>query len=313
MLGTVRFIYRPAPARISNVLYVHCKQFTCTVPRFLYICMVQLDTYTLPSLHRNNIGMSCSALKLGSEASSCGSSPSRGNRIGAFPFRLATCASELTIAPTASPPNSSPTISYNIPDKRKEEVGQETLRQKEVCDSYIASGLTWNVTVKFLMENLIKMGCPPPPRFIRCIDCGSTKAGGGFGILEETSTREYQPSVSSNVRESITQPQPQPCDSETKHLLHSQRHDDMYSSSRKLVPEIFLCQQHLVNEQHAHESLVHELIHAVDLCRYVIFPCSSFDFSIHAFSHFIIFRLEQTWIQSIIAYIWPVPRFEQKI
>ena len=35
----------------------------------------------------------------------------------------------------------------------------------------------------------------------------------------------------------------------------------------RLLPEIFLCQQHLVNEEHAHQSMVHELIHAIDLCR----------------------------------------------
>jgi inner membrane protease ATP23 len=35
----------------------------------------------------------------------------------------------------------------------------------------------------------------------------------------------------------------------------------------KLLPEIFLCQQHVRNESHAHEALAHELIHAIDLCR----------------------------------------------
>ena len=35
----------------------------------------------------------------------------------------------------------------------------------------------------------------------------------------------------------------------------------------KLLPEIFLCQQHLRDETHAHEAMVHELIHAVDMCR----------------------------------------------
>jgi inner membrane protease ATP23 len=95
------------------------------------------------------------------------------------------------------------------------------------------------------MENLVNMGCKPPSRFIRCIDCGNVKAGGGFGILEETI---------SNL----------PCDPK-KNLSFNGKEEE--TSVRKLVPEIFLCQQHLVNEQHAHESLVHELIHAIDLCR----------------------------------------------
>ena len=37
--------------------------------------------------------------------------------------------------------------------------------------------------------------------------------------------------------------------------------------SIKIKPEIFLCQQYLENEIMAHKTLVHELIHAIDMCR----------------------------------------------
>jgi len=148
--------------------------------------------------------------------------------------------------PTTGSTNHSQTVKINA---------HESKLQKEVCDGYIASGLTWNVTIKFLMDNLMKMGCKPPPRFIQCIDCGNTKAGGGFGILEETISNLHS-------NESSSSHHPQACDPKNLH----QTRTDTYT--KKLVPEIFLCQQHLVNEQHAHESLIHELIHAIDLCRY---------------------------------------------
>jgi inner membrane protease ATP23 len=34
-----------------------------------------------------------------------------------------------------------------------------------------------------------------------------------------------------------------------------------------IVPEIYVCQQYMRNELHAHKTLVHELVHAVDQCR----------------------------------------------
>jgi len=223
----------------------------------------------------------------------CYSTSSRNNRMGAFPFLLATSAAIPNNTPTTSPSTASSSISSKIPEERTP-IKQETQRQKEVCDGYIASGLTWNVTIKFLMENLLKMGCQPPPRFIRCIDCGSTKAGGGFGILEETIARVNQQNAFNHRSDpsAVTQP----CDSKNRLSVETET-----LPSKKLVPEIFLCQQHLVNEQHAHESLVHELIHAIDLCRYefdivllrLFYTCTHWD-SIHASFLFFLFDPTRT-------------------
>jgi hypothetical protein len=55
-------------------------------------------------------------------------------------------------------------------------------------------------------------------------------------------------------------------------LLAKQRDGD---AKLRLLPQIYLCQQHLRNETHAHESMVHELIHAVDMCRTKMDPINN--------------------------------------
>lgn len=255
-------------------LFEQSSQFTTSL--FPYFCP------NLIVMFNQNQG---SAPSISQESSPFTSSSIRGGKFGAFPFFLATSSSsslsDLTNAPIefASPSktSSSPISTSNANEQSL--VNQEMTRQKEVCDNYIVSGLTWNVTIKFLMERLVNMGCKPPPRFIRCIDCGNTKAGGGFGILEERISHYHPETESSEInkrheydRKGVIQQQAI-CDDPKK----NQSIYNADTSSRKLVPEIFLCQQHLVNEQHAHESLVHELIHAIDLCRYghftgMIFP-----------------------------------------
>ena len=62
----------------------------------------------------------------------------------------------------------------------------EQAKYHEACNKYVESGFTRNVTVKFLMERLIGLGCNPPKDFVCCIDCGDKMAGGGFGVIEET-------------------------------------------------------------------------------------------------------------------------------
>ena len=69
----------------------------------------------------------------------------------------------------------------------------------EACNKYVESGFTRNVTVKFLMERLIGLGCNPPKGFVRCIDCGDKMAGGGFGVIEETILPE---SMNTSINES---------------------------------------------------------------------------------------------------------------
>lgn len=129
-------------------------------------------------------------------------------------------------------------------------------KERDICDKYVQKGLNWNVTVQFLLDRLVQLGCPPPPGLIRCVDCGDKQAAGGFGVVEEVerTTKERDPS-----KKYCAQTQ-----QEINTLLSDEREG---KAKLKLLPEIFLCQQHLRDETHAHEAMVHELIHAVDMCR----------------------------------------------
>lgn len=55
-------------------------------------------------------------------------------------------------------------------------------------------------------------------------------------------------------------------ESQIKELLDKQKEG---KTKIRLLPEIYLCQNkgRLIDEDHAHKALVHELIHAIDLCR----------------------------------------------
>ena len=82
-------------------------------------------------------------------------------------------------------------------------------------------------------------------------------AGGGFGVLVEEN------SSSSDSCGNKTQA---PSERDIKELLDKKKDG---SSKLRLLPEIYLChnKSHIMDEEHAHKALVHELIHAIDLCR----------------------------------------------
>lgn len=117
-----------------------------------------------------------------------------------------------------------------------------------LCNEWVASGITKNKAIQFLLKTLVDSGCTPPDSFIRCTQCKQPQAG-GFGVLESTDGDTQQSS----------KPQCQKSYDDIKQQLQQ--------SPTKLLPEIFLCQQYLENEQHVHRTLHHELIHAIDFCR----------------------------------------------
>ncbi|KAL3800362.1 hypothetical protein HJC23_003658 [Cyclotella cryptica] len=149
---------------------------------------------------------------------------------------------------------------------------EQEAKDREKCDKYVRNGLNRNVTVQFLLERLIQLGCPPPPGLIRCVDCGDKPAAGGFGVVEEVQTA---PIVQRDGSDSTTPQKKGNCFQTQKEI------DSLLSDHRegkvklKLLPEIFLCQQHLRDETHAHEAMVHELIHAVDMCRTKMEPMTN--------------------------------------
>lgn len=200
----------------------------------------------------------------------------------AFPFML------------ASSPSVSPSSSRRNEENSNKKEEQE--KYKMYCDGYVRSGLTRNVTIQFLMNRLIEMGCNPPKGFIKCVDCGDKRAGGGFGVVEETI---LSPAPNMSVVRDGALPNKDSMDSRIEFEKQVQERklrrcnggdggvttmqdlqqqilaQNQGKTKLRLLPEIFLCQQHLVNEQHAHESMVHELIHAIDLCRTKMDPINN--------------------------------------
>jgi len=139
----------------------------------------------------------------------------------------------------------------------KRNAEEKAAKDKQTCEKYVKNGLNRNVTVQFLYDRLLNLGCKPPENLIRCLDCKDNQRGGGFGAVEEI---EISPTAKKiNKDDSCAQTK-----KDIDALLAKQRDK---GAKLRLVPEIYLCQQHLMNETHAHEAMVHELIHAVDMCR----------------------------------------------
>jgi len=152
----------------------------------------------------------------------------------------------------------------NIKSKEKIEREEQQAGYKERCDGYVRSGLTGDPTIQFLIKQLTEMGCEPPKRFIRCLDCGDRPMGGGFGVIEETAVSNVEDNFLDDVKRRAATEQCQRSEKDLRDQLRAQRDG---KSKLRLLPEIFLCQQNIRNKTHAHQSLAHELIHAVDLCR----------------------------------------------
>mmetsp|Transcript_27297 Transcript_27297/g.31161 ORF Transcript_27297/g.31161 Transcript_27297/m.31161 type:complete len:249 (-) Transcript_27297:127-873(-) len=136
------------------------------------------------------------------------------------------------------------------------------------CDKYIKRGLARDKTVQFLLERLKSMGCNPPEGFIRCVDCGKL-AGGGFGLVEETALVQHD---NENTKNRAAPSQCQPSMNDLHKLFQAQKEG---KSILTLKPEIYLCQQYLQSESHARQSMIHELVHAIDMCRTKMDPLNN--------------------------------------
>jgi len=140
---------------------------------------------------------------------------------------------------------------------------EEVQNNMERCNKFIQTGFSRNVTIQFLLNRLVNMGCTPPAGFVSCIDCGDRMAGGGFGVLVEESqstTTKSQSGVGKRGSSACA-----PSERDIKNMLDKQKD----GKTVRLLPEIYLCHNryHLIDEGHAHKAMVHELIHAIDLCR----------------------------------------------
>mmetsp|Transcript_34567 Transcript_34567/g.83479 ORF Transcript_34567/g.83479 Transcript_34567/m.83479 type:complete len:299 (-) Transcript_34567:238-1134(-) len=190
-------------------------------------------------------------------------------------------------------------------DQKQRDDEKQKLEDQQTCDSYVQKGLTSNTTVQFLLEKLENMGCTPPPGFIQCLDCEGKPVSGGFGMLQEevdydddgvggggvhqsqavaaaaaaaTASTSSVP-IPSNTLNTTQQQQEQQyqeqqqqrrrpdCTKSREEILDQFRRDKDGTSKLRLVPEIYLCQEHVSGPKHAENILKHELIHAIDMCR----------------------------------------------
>jgi inner membrane protease ATP23 len=129
------------------------------------------------------------------------------------------------------------------------------------CNEWVETGLTQNKAIQFLVQHLVDLGCSPPEGFIQCVSC-EKPAAGGFGMVQETLIPKTGRIDGSSAGES--NPCSNPTGQDLRKLLERERNG---TSTLRVNPEIFICQQYMENERMAHKTLHHELIHAIDMCR----------------------------------------------
>ena len=157
-------------------------------------------------------------------------------------------------------------IIEDITARESQKTAQQKAQDKSTCEQYVQNGLKRDVTVQFLYERLLQLGCRPPDDLIRCVDCGTKPVAGGFGVVEEIdSTTAAQNNAASAAACAQTQ--------QEINTLIAKQNDG--KAKLKLLPDIFLCQQNIQNETHARESMAHELIHAIDMCRTKMDPINN--------------------------------------
>lgn len=142
---------------------------------------------------------------------------------------------------------------------------------RTTCDDYVKAGLTGNKTIQFLIENLVRMGCTPPEGFIQCLDCEGKPVSGGFGMLQEeplaSRGSDSPKKINQGHRLSKTTKKKPDCTKTTQEILDQFQRDKDGITKLHLQPEIYLCQENVTGPKHANTILIHELIHAIDMCR----------------------------------------------
>lgn len=158
-------------------------------------------------------------------------------------------------------------MSYNEFFNTKTKDTDRRKKKRDNCKRYVETGINRNVNIRFLLDNLIAMGCKPPEHFIQCIDCGGRQAAGGFGVIEiipedkKINVQNFNGVMENN---------------QCKYTLQSTIGDNCSSHhNKKIIPGIFLCENNLKSEMHTHQSMSHEIIHAIDFCRSKMDPVNN--------------------------------------
>mmetsp|Transcript_27707 Transcript_27707/g.61006 ORF Transcript_27707/g.61006 Transcript_27707/m.61006 type:complete len:248 (-) Transcript_27707:1135-1878(-) len=144
----------------------------------------------------------------------------------------------------------------------------ENNKSRTTCDGYVQAGLTGNKTIQFLIQNLVQMGCTPPEGFIQCLDCEGKPVSGGFGMLQEDSLVTDGSKSSDIPNKQMSEATKKPdCTKSTQEILDQFQRDKDGKTKLSLRPEIYICQENVSGPKHANTILIHELIHAIDMCR----------------------------------------------
>jgi hypothetical protein len=153
-------------------------------------------------------------------------------------------------------------------------VHEDPKEASKLCNQWVENGLTKNKVIQFLVQNLVDSGCTPPAHFIRCMSCDQPAAG-GFGMVQErvitapsTSTNAKSTNATaSQLAASQKIKDKEQCNRTQADLQTLLNREKSGASTLEIKPEIFLCQQYMDNELMTHKTMVHELIHAIDMCR----------------------------------------------
>ena len=180
--------------------------------------------------------------------------------------------SDNTTKEAAATSSEEASIIESIAARESQKTAEQKAQDKSKCEQYVKNGLKRDVTVQFLYERLLQLGCRPPDDLIRCVDCGTKPVAGGFGVVEEIDVSDST-ATRNNVSSSSSSSSPCAQTQEEINTLIAKQKDG--KAKLKLLPDIFLCQQNIQNETHARESMAHELIHAIDMCRTKMDPINN--------------------------------------
>lgn len=137
-------------------------------------------------------------------------------------------------------------------------VRKDSEEASRLCQNWVDSALTKNKSIQFLVQQLVDLGCTPPDRFIRCTSCAQPAAG-GFGMVEET--------VLDKSSLKSTSDRKLQCQRTFQDVREQLQREDDGTSTLKIKPEIYICEQYMDHELMTHKTIAHELIHAIDACR----------------------------------------------
>jgi len=183
------------------------------------------------------------------------------------PVRSSHYLISLTSLSTISslPTRISSTMASNVKDAKP--FHEDPKEAAEKCNKWVESGLTKNSAIQFLVQTLVDSGCTPPDSFIRCTACDQPAAG-GFGMVQEQILPSKKGIVTAlKKQESASLSSKEQCN-RTKNDLQSLLDREKTGQSALVIkPEIFLCQQYMESEIMTHKTMVHEFIHAIDMCR----------------------------------------------